>query len=250
MAFDFSNSAIEIREDIPEAFREVWQTIASPGNWWRGADRVAIAAETRNARSCPLCDERKAALSPYSVKGNHQTIHQTISNLPDVAVDAVHRIATDVSRLTKTWLEDSQKSGLSDGQYVELLGIVVAVVSIDAFNRAMSLSLEALPDPVDGEPSGYRPNAKDHGSWVPTLNATDLSENESDLYDGLPQVGNVIAAMSLVPDSVRMLKSLSGAQYLQMRDVPNPVANGSRAISRPQIELLAGRVSSLSDCFY
>jgi hypothetical protein len=112
------------------------------------------------------------------------------------------------------------------------------------------MSLEALPDSVDGEPSGHRPNAKDHGSWVPTIDAADLSENESDLYDGLPQVGNVIAAMSLVPDSVRMLKSLSAAQYLPMREVPNPVANGGRVISRPQIELLAGRVSALSDCFY
>jgi hypothetical protein len=246
MTFDFASSAIEVRDDIPAAFREVWQTIARPGNWWRGADRVAIAAETRNARSCPLCDERKAALSPYSVKGNHHTI----SNLPDVAVDAVHRITTDVSRLTRTWLEESQKSGLSDGQYVELLGIVVAVVSIDAFHRAMSISLEVLPDPIDGEPSGYRPNAKDHGSWVPTIDAADLSEHESDLYDGSPQVGNVIAAMSLVPDSVRMLKRLSGVQYLEMRDVANPAANGGRVISRPQIELLAGRVSSLSDCFY
>jgi hypothetical protein len=85
---------------------------------------------------------------------------------------------------------------------------------------------------------------------VPTIDAADLSEKESDLYDGLPQVGNVIAAMSLVPDSVRMLKRLSGVQYLKVRDVVNPATNGSRAISRPQIELLAGRVSSLSDCFY
>lgn len=246
MNFDFSDSSIQVREDIPQAFRDVWQTIAKPGNWWRGADRVAIIAETRNARSCPLCKERKAALSPYSVKGSHLTI----SNLPDVAVDAVHRIATDVSRLTRSWLQASEKSGLTDGQYVELLGIVVAVVSIDGFHRAMSLPLEALPEPIEGEPSGYRPDAKDHGSWVPTIDAADLSGHESDIYGGAPQVGNVIAAMSLVPDSVRMLTRLSGVQYLQIRDVANPAKNGGRAISRPQIELLAGRVSSLSDCFY
>lgn len=246
MVFDYSNSSIDVREDIPEAFRDVWQIIAKPGNWWRSVDRVAIAAETRNARSCSLCRERKAALSPYSVKGNHQTV----SNLPDVAVDAVHRIATDVSRLTRAWFETSEESGLTDGKYVELLGIVVAIVSIDGFHRAMSFPLQALPEPIDGEPSGYRPNAKDHGSWVPTIDVADLSEHESDIYGGLPQVGNVIAAMSLVPDSVRMLTRLSGVQYLEARDVANPAANGGRVLSRPQIELLAGRVSSLSDCFY
>lgn len=41
MTFDFSNSPVYVRDDIPKAFSEVWQTIAAPGNWWRGADRVA-----------------------------------------------------------------------------------------------------------------------------------------------------------------------------------------------------------------
>lgn len=42
MTFDFSNSSVYVRDDIPKAFGEVWQTIAAPGNWWRGADRVAL----------------------------------------------------------------------------------------------------------------------------------------------------------------------------------------------------------------
>jgi hypothetical protein len=246
MNFDYSNSSVAVREDIPQAFNEVWQTIAKPGNWWRGADRVAIASETRNARACPLCEQRKAALSPYAVQGDHQTV----SNLPPVAVDAVHRVATDASRLTKTWLDECEDSGMSDGQYVELLGIVVAVVSIDGFHRAMGFALEPLPEPVAGEPSGYRPDAKDHGSWVPTVAPADLSDEEADIYHGMAQTGNVIAAMSLVPDSVRMLTRLSGVQYLADTQVANPGSNGGRALSRPQIELLAGRVSSLSDCFY
>ena len=246
MTFDYSHSAVPVREDIPEAFNEVWQTIAKPGNWWRGADRVAIASETRNARKCPLCAERKAALSPYSIDG----IHQNHSNLPSVAVDAVHRLATDASRLTRNWIEKCEESGLSDGQYVELLGVVVAVISIDGFHRAMGFALEPLPEPLEGEPSRYRPNAKDHGSWVPTVDPSDVSPEEVDLYAGMPRVGNVISAMSLVPDSVRMMKRLSGVQYLAMSDVPNPSSNGGRTLSRPQIELLAGRVSSLSDCFY
>ena len=56
--------------------------------------------------------------------------------------------------------------------------------------------------------------------------------------------------MSLVPDSVRMLMTLSHAQYLPLRCIRTPGDSADRAISRNQIELLAGRVSALSDCFY
>ena len=89
-AFDYASVSTEastdIRSDMPEAYREVWEMIARPGNWWRGEDRVAIAAETRNALDCELCKERKAALSPFSVKGEHATV----TNLPAPAIDAVH----------------------------------------------------------------------------------------------------------------------------------------------------------------
>ncbi len=152
--------------------------------------------------------------------------------------------------MSKTWLEGCKEDGLSDTQYVELLGIVVAVVSIDAFHRAMGLPLEPLPEPLDGEPSEYRPDAKDHGAWVDSIDPADLPEGEADIYGGAPQVGNVFTAMSLVPDSVRMLSRLSAVQYLEASEVVNPAFNGGRAISRIQMELLAGRISSLSDCFY
>ena len=128
---------------------------------------------------------------------------------------------------------------------------MVAVISIDGFHRAVSLPLEPLPDPAGGEPDGYRPpGATDMGAWVPMVPPTAVTEVEDDLYGGNKQTGNVIAAMSLVPDSVRMLKILSAVQYLQPHEVANPTADGNRSISRPQIELIAGRVSSLNDCFY
>ena len=74
-------------------------------------------------------------------------------------------------------------------------------------------------------------------------------EAEADLYPG-GRTGNVISAMSLVPDSVRMLLRLSNAHYLPLRSVRTPNDNADSALSRCQIELLAGRVSSLSECFY
>jgi hypothetical protein len=72
---------------------------------------------------------------------------------------------------------------------------------------------------------------------------------EADLWS-VPRTANVIRALSLVPDAVRQLKQLSAAQYLPMDKVPIPGERGGRALERTQIELLAGRVSALNECFY
>ncbi len=245
VAFNYAQAPYPIRQDMPDAYRAIWQMLSKPGNWWAAEDRLAIATESRNARECALCAQRKAALSPFAIDGSHRTS----TNLPDVAVDAVHRLTTDPSRLTRAWLESTYVAGMTDAKYVELLGIVVAVISIDAFHRALGLPLEPLPPPQPGDPDGYRPpGAKESGAWVPTIQPADLTAAEADLYGGGTRTGNVLAAMSLVPDAVRMLMTLSSVQYLI--DVPDPLANGNRALNRPQIELLAGRVSSLSNCFY
>ena len=246
MRFDYSGSGYALRDDIPEAHREIWRKIGQPGSWWRGEERVAFVEESRNARSCGACERRAGALSPEGDFGPHQTT----TNLPEVVVDVVHRLTTDPSRLSRSWLDTVNARGVADEGYVEILGVVVAAISIDALHRALGLPLEPPPPAVSGEPDGYRPEgAKDSGAWVRALPPENAGENEADLYPG-GRTGNVVSAMSLVPDAVRMLKTLSHAHYLPMRCILNPGDNGDRAISRNQIELLAGRVSSLSDCFY
>ena len=246
MSFDYTRSAYSIRDDIPVAHREIWDKIREPGCWWRGADRIAFVQEARNARSCEACAQRKAVSFPNADCGPHNRT----TNLPDVVVDVVHRLTTDPARLSKGWVEGINARGVTDEQYVELLGVVVAAISIDGFHRALGLPLEPLLAPAAGEPSGYRPpGVADSGAWFPTVQPEDAGEQEADLYPG-GRTGNVISAMSLVPDSVRMLLRLSAVQYLPMRSIGTPNDNADRAISRCQIELLAGRVSALSNCFY
>ena len=70
---------------------------------------------------------------------------------------------------------------------------------------------------------------------------------EADIY-GTPRTGNVIKAMSLVPDEVRGLQDLSAVHYLPLPDLMR--MSSSRSIDRGQIELIAGRVSALNECFY
>jgi len=249
LAFDYSTQAFNIRSDIPTAFRDVWSRFSKPGNWFSAEDRLAIAAEVRHAEQCALCASRANALSPAAVQGQHDA--QT--NLAEPLVDAVHRVRLDASRLSQSWLEAFYAAGYSDAHYVELVGLVVALVSIDAFHLALGLPREPLPLPLpaEGMPDRYRPpGAKDSGAWVPTVMPEALTAPEADMYNGGKSMGNVATAMSLVPDSVRMLITLSNAQYLPMQQVADPELDGGRAINRAQIELLAGRVSALNECFY
>lgn len=245
-SFGYAVSPVLIDAGIVTAHREIWRRLAGAGTWWNGAERVAIAAEVRRAESCPLCRERKAALSPRVAVGEHEAS----AELPAAAVDAVHRIVTDASQLSEAWLEKLAAGGVPDGYYVELLGIVVAVFSIDEFHRGLGLSREPLPEPRAGAPSRRRPaGVAKRVAWVPTLSFRAAKHSAPDLYAGLPMAANVIAAMSLVPDAVRDLKRLSSVHYLPDGEVANPLARGE-VLSRPQMELIAARVSAINECFY
>lgn len=245
-AFEYAASPVPISDEIIAAHRGFWQRLAAPGSWWTGAARVAIAAEVRRAGDCALCRERKAALSPSAVTGEHESSDA----LPAAAVDAVHRIVTDATRLSKTWVEKLAASGVPDTHYVELLGIVVAVFSIDEFHRGLGLSPEPLPVPQGGEPSHDRPSGAEPGiGWVPMLSLRAAKRSAPDLFAGMPIAPNVIAAMSLVPDAVRDLKNLAGVHYVPDIEVMNPSARGE-VLTRMQMELVAARVSALNECFY
>ena len=244
--FDYQHAPCEIREDIPQAYRTYWQQLASPGTWWTGAERIAIAEESRNALSCPFCAARKNALSPYTLEGDHTHSGQ----LPERAIDAVHRVVTDQNRITQTYVDSNAANGLSKAAYVELVGIVVAVVCIDEFHRALGMPLEPLPEAMPGEPTKYQPAklSEDIG-FVPTVPPDGAVGNESDLW-ATGFSANVVRALSLVPNALREWRALAAAQYIALEEMRDFFQSDSRSINRLQMELVAGRVSAVNECFY
>lgn len=234
-----------VRDDLSEAHREAWRRLAAPGTWWTGAERVAIAAEVRAAADCPLCQERGKGVSPHAGEG----AHGARGALPEPAVDVIHRLTTDSGRLSRAWFDSIRAAGLEDAGYVEIVGVVVTVVSIDAFCRALGLPPHPLPQPEPGEPSRYRPAAAcDDGAWVPMLPNGRARGAEADLWD-TRRTGNVIRALSLVPDEVRVLELLSNAHYMSVHELTDPGA-ARGVLQRSQIELVAARISALRECFY
>ncbi len=246
-AITYDHSPAHVRDGITAAQERAWKRIASAGVWLDGERRVAIAAETRNAPGCKLCAARKEALSPYSVDG----AHDNLGALPDDVVEVIHRIATDPGRLMQRWYDEIIAAGLADTDYVETVGVVVTIVSIDTFARALGVAPLALPDPVAGAPSRKRPaGAKHGGAWVPWIAPEDLTQDETDmgLYAGGP-AAHIRRALSLVPAEALGFFDLVENQYLegrQMRDFGNEF----RAITHGQIELIAARISALNQCVY
>ena len=245
--FDLDVAGASVRANLPDAFRKVWEHIVAPGSGWSSVERVAIAEEARRAETCALCQERKKAVSPNAVQGEHD--HG--NGLPGAAIEAVHRISTDSGRLIKSFFEQTREAGISDSQWVEFVGIVSSLKSIDTFYRALGLPIESLPEPNADVATGYRPEgATMSGGWLPMIREKHLAEPEKMLYEGYPKTGTVLRAMSLVPNEVWNLHRISEPMYLPTRHVADFHASGNRAIDRMQIELLAARVSVLNECFY
>jgi alkylhydroperoxidase family enzyme len=244
--YNYTNSPYAIRPGLADAYKEYWQCLAEPGNWFSGAERVAIAAEVRNALTCPFCITRKTALSPYALAGEHLQG----STLKNEVVDAVHRVITDQTRITQSYIDSNTELGFSEEQYVELISIVVNVFSIDEFHRALGLPVEPLPEPVAGEPNHYRPKMTERKTgFVSMLTADGAVGTDADLWQP-DDTANVLRALSLVPDGVRSWMKIADQQYLSMEGMLNFTGPNGRAIDRMQIELVAGRVSSINECFY
>jgi hypothetical protein len=240
----YEGAGVPVRRDLPEAHARAWRRLAEPGAYWSGAERVAIAAEVRLAARCQVCAERKRAFSASL----QAAPHDTLGVLSPPAVDVIHRVTTDPRRLTRTWFDKTLASGVSEGQYVELIAVVATVISIDAFCRGVGVRPHPLPEPIKGEPSGYRPeSARLDVAWVPMIPARGAVGAEADLW-APGRTANVVRALSLVPDEVRTLKDLGSAHYMPFEKMAD--LRAGRSLDRRQIELLAGRVSALRECFY
>ena len=241
----YPDAAAPIRADILAAHARAWAWIAAPGNWLTGAERVAIAAETRHAIDCRLCAARKRALSPEAVAGEHDGP----GVLEPPMVEIVHRIVTDPARLTRRWFEARLAEGVEVTRYVETVGVTAVTVSLDTFARSMGLPLRRLPEPKPGEPSGYRPaSARMEEAWVPLILHGEETGTEADIYSGVPRA-YILMALTLVPEAKRAFFDLVETQYLPgrwMRDYEVEY----RAISHAQIEFLAARISALNQCVY
>jgi len=244
-ASTFDPATLDIRSELARQRSIAWERLASAGTWWTGAERLAIAAEVRNAHACGLCRRSKEALSPYTVAGSHDGPGQ----LSPETVEIVHRITTDAGRLTRKWLHSMLESGVSEEQYVEVVGVIALITALDSFDLSLGLPQRPLPAAQPGAPSRHRPaGARRDLAWVSTVAPEDLAPGDPDPYR-IHGVKNIHRALSLVPQEVLNFFDLDVELYLKDHEIRD-FTQEFRALSHVQMELLAGRVSVLNGCYY
>lgn len=204
--------------------------LAAAGDWLTGAERIEAWQHVRSAESNELDLARLAALSPTAVEGRHEA-----GQLLDATdVEVVHRIASDPGRLTRRWAEEAIAE-VGEERYTELVAVVAIARALDRFDDAIGDPRSLLPTPVDGEPTRVRPDGVgDVGAWVSQSLA--------------PALANVARTFSLVPTTNRLWRGLVDSHYSRGPQFLEWVWH--RALSRPQVELVAARTTSLNECFY
>ena len=205
-------------------------SLSSPGDWLTGEQRCQAALEARDARTNPIDRERRQAISPHAVSGSHAATE----SLPAEAVEVVHRIASDPGRLTRSWANDMMVS-LGEETYTELVGVTAKAAVLDMFAWATADSDATIGPIVAGSPAQERPsNVGDVGAWVSQSTGSGMA--------------NVSRSLSLVPATNEAWVTLVQALYSRGDGFLD--LEWKRALSRPQVELVAARTTAELECFY
>ena len=208
------------RQSVAALHARLLDDLAQPGDWWDGPSRRALIEEARAARGCPLCRD--------------DAPHDGARGLSSSAVDVVHGVANRSARLDRSWAEE-RVAEIGDGRYAEAVGVTAIVIAIDVTARSLGEPTPSFAEPVDGPPADERPaGVGDVGAWIP------MTEEKL--------LANVTRALSLVPRTNATWRTLVTECYSRGPKMLDLV--WERALSRPQIELVAAQVSRLQECFY
>ncbi len=213
---------------IDDARTHAIDGMAKPGEWLTGAERVAAWTAARNPSAIP-------------------------DGLSTAELDVVQRIAMDPGGLTREWADGAMNSirtaepdrdaEEAEGRYVELAAIAAISRVIDVMDRSLGREPTPIPGGMDGDiggdragaPSRQRPgDVGDVGAWVAQSTG--------------PTRANVSRTFSLLPETNVLWRDLVDSHY--SRGVEFMQLDWDRALSRPQVELVASRTTALNECFY
>lgn len=235
----YADSAYPVHADISAVHGAQLERLGAPGTWGTGAQRLALAAEARRASyAAGLLEEPTDSELPEL-------------DLPEVARRVVQQLAVSPKDIEENFYIEALNDGLSDAEYVEIVGVVARFTNIDIFARGIGVSLQPLLGVLPGQPTRERPAvAVRELAWVPTIpNVPEGGPVAEELYGGQFKP-YIIRALSLVPEELRLHLALEQVQYLPLNRVLEYGYQHHEGLTRPQVEIVAGRVSALNECFY
>jgi hypothetical protein len=155
----------------------------------------------------------------------------TEDGLADVTRRVVDTIAARPATIRKPWVEDVTANLPMPG-YVESVSLVSRIAAIDAFHDVLGIARPELPDAGPGNPTGeFNPVAAPSKAYVP-----------------MTRGASIWWALTLVPEAYARMEDLHCVLYLSPEQMQQP--GSPRALTRPQMEVLASRTSFLNECFY
>lgn len=236
----YDESAFPVSDEIASVHATQLRQLGEPGTWGTGTQRIAVAAQARQAGyAAGVLEQEPGSREPEEI------------DFPAAVRDFIRKLAVAPKDVVKSDYEEVRASGLSDEEYVEIVGIVSRATNVDIFARGIGVPLQPLPEPQPGQPSRERPpEAIPEHAWVPTIpNGAAGGEIGEELYQGKPKP-YIIRGLSLVPDELRRHVTLEYAQYLPIPRILDMEYSHHTGLTRPQVEVVAGRVSSINECFF
>jgi hypothetical protein len=210
---------VNVRDDLADAHRRSLDHIRRPGATLSAARRVEIASCAQGAYLDR--DPSPPWVRPFG----------------DAHLDIASRVARHAGTITEQWYVQMLAEGVDALTWVEIVGIVCAIVPPTAFARAIGAPIPDIGEPTDGERGRVADSLADADlNWVPVAAPAD-------------QRASVVQALSALPDEYDNLWQLAGAQYMSDAQMVDPAWTRG-TLSRPQMELAAGRISKLRECFF
>ena len=236
----YADSAYPVRKDIQRVHQDQLSQFGEAGEWGSGAQRLAVASEARKAGiEAGIYEKPDDPGAPVEFE------------LPKVAKEVVHQLAVSPKDFLQVNYDKAIAGGLSDTEFVEMVGIISRMTAIDVFSRGIGVPLRPLPPAKLGEPSRQRPKAAiKEQAFPPTIpNPPEGGPEADELYGGHPKP-YIVRGLSLVPSELQMHLEQEQVQYLPMGKILEPQYQHHEGLTRSQAEIVAGRISALNECFF
>lgn len=235
----YAESAYPVRKDLETIHAGQISALGDPGTWGTGAQRLAIVQEARAARYSAGVQEADEAPQIADAE------------LPEAARRVARQLAVRPQDFDRKVYDAALTDGLSDAAYTEIVGLVSRISNFDVLARGLGIDMVPLPTAKTGAPTQVRPvEAVQEDAWVPTIpNGAAGGELGKDLYGG-QMMPYIIRSLSLVPEELRAHLELEEIQYLPLERFMEFDYEHHPGFSRPQVEVVAARVSVFNECFY
>jgi len=236
----YADSAYPVRADLEAVHAEQWDKLSAPGSWGTGAQRLAVAQEAR-----------AAGIAAGVLEAPDDNGAESDADLPDLVRRLVHKLAVTPKDFLEPDYREARAGGLSDPEFVELVGVVSRATAMDVFARGIGVALRPFAPAQAGSPSREKSaKAVSELAWVLTVpNLPDGGADAEALYGGKPKP-YIMRSMSLVPEEFRDHVAMEQVQYMPLERVPQFDFQFHEGLTRPQVEVVAGRVSAINECFY